>query len=155
MKTSADPQPTPPNDTSKHAADKKSRAAVKPKKTKKAKRAGKQKSSEQQGNGKKIIIRQVFAAVTIMLLLLGSAIAVTQQINQYRQSFTHSQQLRAEQKQLNTEWHKLLLEQQTFGATTRIGGRAVVSMGMYSPKPNEVITVNMADLADKQVNNNK
>lgn len=79
--------------------------------------------------------------LTLLILLTG--IAVVFQVHGYRKSFTESQRLRVERKKLDTEWHKLLIEQQTFGATTQIGGRAVVSMGMYSPKHSDIITVNV------------
>lgn len=83
--------------------------------------------------------------------IVASGIAVVYQVQLYRKSFTDSQQLRVERKKLNTEWHKLLIEQQTFGATTQIGGRAVLSMGMYSPKSSEVITLNVRSEAPKTV----
>lgn len=78
----------------------------------------------------------------VVFLLVLSAIAVTEQVHQYRMSFNESQQLRKNAKKLDIQWHKLLLEQQTFGATTRIGSRAVV-MGMYSPKIHDVMTMTL------------
>lgn len=79
----------------------------------------------------------------LMVGIVASGVLTVYQVQVYRTSFTQSETLRREQKQLGTEWHKLLIEQQTFGATTQIGGRAVVSMGMYSPKPSEIITLDV------------
>lgn len=79
----------------------------------------------------------------LVLAILLTGIAIVFQVHAYRKSFTESQQLRVERKTLDTDWHKLLIEQQTFGATTQIGGRAVLTMGMYSPKNSEIITLNV------------
>ena len=78
------------------------------------------------------------------MLLLFTGIAVVLQVHAYRNSFTESQSLRAERKNLDTDWQKLLIEQQTFGATTQIAGRAVVNLGMFSPKHTDIIAFNIS-----------
>lgn len=88
----------------------------------------------------------VFLSIALIVALFVSAILVIKQINQYRGSFSYSNKLTNQKNQINTEWHRLLLEQQTFGATTKVESRALVTMGMYSPKPNEVVTINSDSL---------
>jgi hypothetical protein len=38
-----------------------------------------------------------------------------------------------------------LIEQQTFGATTQIGSRAVIYLHMYSPPANQTLTLTLPD----------
>lgn len=89
-----------------------------------------------------------------ILLLLGivsSALGVTYQVYLHREAFNVLQQERRERERLDVEWSRLLIEQQTFGATTQIGGRAVMRLQMYSPPPSQTVTVNVpADLASAQ-----
>lgn len=77
------------------------------------------------------------------LAIVGSSIAVIEQVHSYRKSFTESEALKQKRERLDHEWYKLLIEQQTFGATTQIGSRAVVSMGMYSPKAADIIILDV------------
>ena len=83
--------------------------------------------------------------VLLVLLLVGSAMAVTYQVFLYRQEFRQLQQVRQERANLDIEWGRLLIEQQTFGATAQIGGRAVMSLRMYSPPPAQIVVLTTPD----------
>ncbi len=77
--------------------------------------------------------------------VIGSALGVAYQVFLYRESFQSLQDARKERERLDIEWGKLLIEQQTFGATTQIGGRAVMTLRMYSPPPNQTVTLSLPD----------
>lgn len=83
--------------------------------------------------------------VLLVFLLVGSAMAVTYQVFLYRQEFRQLQQVRQERANLDIEWGRLLIEQQTFGATAQIGGRAVMSLRMYSPPPAQIVVLTTPD----------
>lgn len=65
--------------------------------------------------------------------IVGSALGVAYQVFLHRQTFQLLQKATKQREALDVEWGRLLIEQQTFGATTQIGGRAVMSLRMYSP----------------------
>ena len=77
--------------------------------------------------------------------VIGSALGVAYQVFLYRESFQSLQDARKERERLDIEWGKLLIEQQTFGATTQIGERAVMTLRMYSPPPNQTVTLSLPD----------
>ncbi|RYY79708.1 MAG: cell division protein FtsL [Moraxellaceae bacterium] len=79
--------------------------------------------------------------IVLILLIVGSAMAVVQQVFMYRQEFRALQQVRAERENLDVEWSRLLIEQQTFGATAQIGSRAVMTLRMYSPPPSQTVVL--------------
>ncbi len=55
------------------------------------------------------------------------------QVFEYRQDNRKLSTYLRERDDLNAEWGRLLIEQQTFGATAQIGTRAVTQLRMYSP----------------------
>jgi len=71
--------------------------------------------------------------------VLGSAMGVAYQVFLYRQTFLELQQARKDREKLDIEWGRLLIEQQAFGATTQIGGRAVMSLRMYAPPAKQIV----------------
>lgn len=75
--------------------------------------------------------------------VIGSALSVAYQVFLYRESFQALQKANKERERLDVEWGKLLIEQQTFGATTQIGGRAVMTLRMYSPPPSQTVTLTL------------
>jgi cell division protein FtsL len=85
--------------------------------------------------------------LTIALIagLLASALGVAYQVFLYREGFQRLQQAYKARERLDVEWGKLLIEQQTFGATTQIGGRAVMTLRMYSPPPNQTVTLTLPE----------
>jgi len=90
----------------------------------------------------------LFDAVLVSLLvagLIGSALSVAFQVHATRQEFKVLQKSKQVRDQLEVEWGRLLIEQQTFGATTQIGSRAVIYLHMFSPPASQVMTVDMTD----------
>lgn len=79
----------------------------------------------------------------LLLGLVGSAVGVAYQVFLYRETFQGLQKVRKERERIDVEWRRLLIEQQTFGATTQIGGRAVMSLRMYSPPPAQTVTLTL------------
>jgi cell division protein FtsL len=79
--------------------------------------------------------------IFLMLFIVGSAMAVVQQVFLYRQEFRDLQEVRAAREDLDVEWGRLLIEQQTFGATAQIGSRAVMTLRMYSPPPSQTVVL--------------
>ncbi|TEU27934.1 cell division protein FtsL [Alkanindiges illinoisensis] len=79
--------------------------------------------------------------ILLILLIVGSAIAVVQQVFMYRQEFRGLQEVREAREDLDVEWGRLLIEQQTFGATAQIGSRAVMTLRMYSPPPTQTVVL--------------
>lgn len=82
-----------------------------------------------------------FMPALLVLLIVGSAMAVVQQVFMYRQEFRDLQEVRAARENLDVEWGRLLIEQQTFGATAQIGSRAVMTLRMYSPPPSQTVVL--------------
>ncbi len=78
-------------------------------------------------------------------LVLGSALALAYQVFLYRETFQTLQKAHQERNRLDNEWGRLLIEQQTFGAITQIGGRAVMALRMYSPPAHQTVTIRVGD----------
>lgn len=76
-----------------------------------------------------------------MALLLGSAAMVVNQSFYYRQDYRTYTRLLHDKDDLDAEWGRLLIEQQTFGATSQIGTRAVMQLRMYSPPAAQTVVV--------------
>jgi cell division protein FtsL len=90
----------------------------------------------------------LFDAVIVSLLvagIIGSALSVAFQVHETRQEFQVLQKSKQMRDQLDVEWGRLLIEQQTFGATTQIGSRAVIYLHMYSPPANQTLTLTLPD----------
>ncbi len=77
--------------------------------------------------------------------IIGSALSVAFQVHETRQEFKVWQKSKQTRDQLDVEWGRLLIEQQTFGATTQIASRAVIYLHMYSPPNNQILTLTMPD----------
>lgn len=73
--------------------------------------------------------------------VIGSALSVAFQVNATRDEFKVLQKSKQIRDQLDVEWGRLLIEQQTFGATSQIGSRAVIYLHMFSPPANQVMTL--------------
>lgn len=85
-------------------------------------------------------------AVLVSVLVagvIGSALSVAFQVNATRQEFKVLQKAKQIRDQLDVEWGRLLIEQQTFGATSQIGSRAVIYLHMFSPPANQMMTLEM------------
>ncbi len=51
---------------------------------------------------------------------------------------------------LNAEWGRLLIEQQTFGATAQIGTRAVTQLRMYSPPVAQTVVISLPQTSEEK-----
>ena len=84
---------------------------------------------------------QRFNVVTIyvvLLLLLAagivwSGIKTAEGVQQYHQDYKTLQDMKKQQRKLQVEHQRLLIEQQTFSATPQIASRAVSELNMYTP----------------------
>ena len=75
--------------------------------------------------------------VVLLLLLAGaivwSGIKTAEGVQQYHQDYKTLQDMKKQERKLQIEHQRLLIEQQTFSATPQIASRAVAELGMYSP----------------------
>ena len=75
--------------------------------------------------------------VVILLLLAGaivwSGIKTAENVQQYHQDYKTLQDMKKQERKLQVEHQRLLIEQQTFSATPQIASRAIAELGMYSP----------------------
>ena len=75
--------------------------------------------------------------VVILLLLaaaiIWSGIKTAEGVQQYHQDYKTLQDMKKQERKLQVEHQRLLIEQQTFSATPQIASRAVAELGMFSP----------------------
>lgn len=75
--------------------------------------------------------------MVILLLLAGaivwSGVKTAATVQLYHQDYKTLQDMKKQQRKLQVEHQRLLIEQQTFSATPQIVSRAVAELGMYSP----------------------
>lgn len=75
--------------------------------------------------------------VVVLLLLAGaivwSGIKTAEDVQQYHQDYRTLQDMKKQERKLQVEHQRLLIEQQTFSATPQIASRAVAELGMFSP----------------------
>ena len=74
----------------------------------------------------------------VVLLLLATAIVwsgikTAEDVQQYHQDYKTLQDMKKQERKLQVEHQRLLIEQQTFSATPQIASRAVAELGMFSP----------------------
>jgi cell division protein FtsL len=86
---------------------------------------------------------QGFYYALLLCLVLGSAVMVVFQVFEYRQDYRELSTYFKERDALNAEWGRLLIEQQTFGATAQIGTRAVTQLRMYSPPAAQTVVISL------------
>ena len=80
----------------------------------------------------------VVSIYVVLLLLLAAAIIwsgikTAENVQQYHQDYKTLQDMTKQERKLQIEHQRLLIEQQTFSATPQIASRAVGELGMYSP----------------------
>lgn len=80
----------------------------------------------------------VVSIYVVVLLLLAAAIVwsgikTVEEVQQYHQDYKTLQDMTKQERKLQIEHQRLLIEQQTFSATPQIASRAVAELGMYSP----------------------
>ena len=84
----------------------------------------------------------VYAVLTSLILI--SAFMVVYQVYLYRHDFREFNTFMREREDINAEWGRLLIEQQTFGATAQIGTRAVTQLRMYSPPTAQTAVISLS-----------
>ncbi|AWL30239.1 cell division protein FtsL [Acinetobacter defluvii] len=93
-------------------------------------------------NNRQAIKKAIFYAF-LLFLVLGSAFMVVLQVFAYRHDFRELNGYMRERETINAEWGRLLIEQQTFGATAQIGTRAVTQLRMYSPPAAQTVVISL------------
>ena len=90
-----------------------------------------------------LVRNKVIAYSIIALLVLISAFMVVYQVYLYRHDFRAFNTHMRDREDINAEWGRLLIEQQTFGATAQIGTRAVTQLRMYSPPTAQTAVISL------------
>lgn len=93
----------------------------------------------------RIVLLDAIIVSLMVAGIIGSALSVAFQVHQTRQEFKVLRKAKQVGNKLDVEWGRLLIEQQTFGATTQIGSRAVIYLHMYSPPASQTLTLTLPD----------
>jgi len=93
--------------------------------------------------GENLRLKRRITYAVLLLLVMASAIMVVLQVFQYRHDYRELSSFYRERDDLNAEWGRLLIEQQTFGATAQIGTRAVTQLRMYSPPATQTVVISI------------
>ena len=91
----------------------------------------------------KVALKKPISYAILLLLVFSSAIMVVFQVFEYRHDYREMSSFMRERDDLNAEWGRLLIEQQTFGATAQIGTRAVTQLRMYSPPAAQTVVISL------------
>ena len=91
----------------------------------------------------KLTIKKFIVYGIVIFLVLTSAFMVVMQVFAYRHDFRDLNSYMREREDINAEWGRLLIEQQTFGATAQIGTRAVTQLRMYSPPATQTVVISL------------
>ena len=87
--------------------------------------------------------KPILTYVILVSLIMISAFMVVYQVYAYRHDFREFNTHMRELEDINAEWGRLLIEQQTFGATAQIGTRAVTQLRMYSPPTSQTVVISL------------
>ncbi|GAA5186645.1 cell division protein FtsL [Acinetobacter kookii] len=93
-------------------------------------------------------MKKLISYIVLLLLVFLSAIMVVFQVFEYRHDYRELSSFMRERDDLNAEWGRLLIEQQTFGATAQIGTRAVTQLRMYSPPTAQTVVISLPMTSD-------
>ena len=91
----------------------------------------------------KLLMKKFISYIVLLVLVFFSAIMVVFQVFEYRHDYRELSAFNRERDDLNAEWGRLLIEQQTFGATAQIGTRAVTQLRMYSPPAGQTVVISL------------
>ena len=91
----------------------------------------------------KLKFKKLIGYVILLVLVFISAMMVVFQVFEYRHDYREMSSFMRERDDLNAEWGRLLIEQQTFGATAQIGTRAVTQLRMYSPPAAQTVVISL------------
>mgnify|MGYP002661866122 FL=1 len=78
----------------------------------------------------KLKFKKLIAYVILLVLVFISAMMVVFQVFEYRHDYREMSSFMRERDDLNAEWGRLLIGQQTIGTTAQIGTRAVTKRRM-------------------------
>lgn len=90
-----------------------------------------------------LAFKKVLTYSILTALVLISAFMVVYQVYLYRHDFRELNTQMRELEDINAEWGRLLIEQQTFGATAQIGTRAVTQLRMYTPPTSQTVVISL------------
>ena len=84
---------------------------------------------------RKFKISNIYVAILVLLAagIVWSGIKTAEGVQQYHQDYKTLQDMKKQERKLQVEHQRLLIEQQTFSATPQIASRAVAELGMFSP----------------------
>ena len=99
----------------------------------------------------KSTLQNIAIIFVLLVAVMGSAFMVVHQVFQYRYDYCGFTKLIREKDNLNAEWGRLLIEQQTFGATAQIGSRAVTQLRMFSPPASQTVVIASNQLATEKI----
>lgn len=100
--------------------------------------------------GLSVIHKKLIAYLIMIALIFISATMVVFEVFEYRHDYRQMTIYLREQDDLNAEWGRLLIEQQTFGSTSQIGTRAVTQLRMFSPPTADTIVISLPSLEQKK-----
>ena len=98
----------------------------------------------------KLWLKQACIYLVLILMVFISAVFVVFQVFEYRQDTRKLSTYLRERDDLNADWGRLLIEQQTFGATAQIGTRAVTQLRMYSPPVSQSVVISLPQPSDEK-----
>ena len=101
-------------------------------------------------NQSQVRLKKMVAYFILLTLVFISAIMVVFQVFEYRHDYRELSSYMRERDNLNAEWGRLLIEQQTFGATAQIGTRAVTQLRMYSPPAQQTVVISLPTTSAQQ-----
>ena len=90
-----------------------------------------------------LVVKKVIVYGLLVSLVLVSAFMVVLQVFSFCFDFRDLNSYMREREDINAEWGRLLIEQQTFGATAQIGTRAVTQLRMYSPPAAQTVVISL------------
>ena len=90
-----------------------------------------------------LAVKKALVYTFLVVIALISAFMVVLQVFSYRHDFRDLNSYMREREDINAEWGRLLIEQQTFGATAQIGTRAVTQLRMYSPPATQTVVISL------------
>ena len=107
------------------------------------------KSSDEIETTENKVVKKVVVYAVMVALVFISAMMVVFQVFEYRHDYRELSSYMRERDDLNAEWGRLLIEQQTFGATAQIGTRAVTQLLMFSPPAAETVVISLPMTSEK------
>ena len=83
----------------------------------------------------------LFRLLMVLVLVIGSSLAVVYAKHQSRKLFTELQSLKKQQDNLDIEWGKLQLEQSAWSRHDRIERIASKQLGMKIPGTEDIVVI--------------